>query len=123
MFQLLHVEHILSEYLRVVGVLVFCLSLPPALSLAVNGDLRHLCIFLCVLRVFEVSVKGSHSCLISEEVIFVRVIISNASVAVYWELANIRASLVPAQVQLLCWSLLSASPALPVRVLVHCIFV
>jgi hypothetical protein len=64
------------------SILLLPLSLPPALSLAVNRDLRHLCIFLCVLRVFEVSLKGSHSCLISEEVIFVQVIILNALVAV-----------------------------------------
>jgi hypothetical protein len=82
MFQFLHMEYILPEYLSVVGVFFFCLSLPPALSLAVNRDLRHLCIFLCVLRVFEVSLKGSHSCLISEEVIFVQVIILNGLVAV-----------------------------------------
>ena len=123
MFQLLHMEYILPEYLSVIRIFVFCLSLPPALSLAVDGDLGHLCIFLCVLRVIEVSVKGSHSRLISGEVIFVRVIISNAPVAVYWELANIRASLVSAQVQLLCWSMLSATPALQVRVVTTCSFV
>ena len=116
-------EHVLSTYLSVVGVFIFCLSLPPALSLAVDRDLGHLCIFLCVLRVIEISIKGSHSRLISEEVIFVRVIVSNAPVAVFWELANIRASLVPAQVQLLCWSMLSATPALPVGVVTHCSFV
>ena len=116
-------EHILSKYLSVVGVFDFCLSLPPALSLTVDRDFRHLCILLCVLRVIEVSVEGSHSRLISGEVIFVRVDISNAPVAVDWELANIRASLVTAQVQLLCWSMLSATPALPVGVVNHCSFV
>ena len=113
-------EHILSEQLSIVGVLVFCLLLPPALSFAINRNLRHLRIFLCVLRVVEVSVVGSHSRLIGGKMIFVRVIISNAPVAVYWELANIRASLVSAEVQLLCWSMLSATPALPVGVVVHC---
>ena len=115
-------EHILSEYLSVVGVFVFCLSLPPALSLAVSRDLRHLCILLCVLGVIEVSVVGSHSRLIGGKMIFVRVIVSNAPVAVDWELANVRASLVSAQVQLLCRSMPSATPALPVGVVTHCSF-
>ena len=122
MFQFLHVEHILSEYLRVVGVLVFCFTLSPTLSLAVDRDLRHLCILLCVFGVIEVSVVGSHSRLIGGKMIFVRVIVPNAPVVVDWELADVRASLVPAQVQLLCWSMLSASPALPVRVVTHCSF-
>ena len=116
-------EHILSEYLSVVGVFVFCFSLPPALSLAVDRDLRHLCILLCVFGVVEVSVVGSHSRLIGGKMIFVRVIVSNAPVAVDWELADVRASLVPAQVQLLCWSMYPASPALPVGVVAHCIHV
>ncbi len=96
MFQFLQMEDILSEHLSVVGILVFCLSFPPALALAVDRDLGHLCLLLFVLRVLEVSVEGPHSRLISEEVIFVRVIISNAPVAVDWELANVWASLIPA---------------------------
>ena len=116
-------EHLLPEYLSVVRVFVFCLSLPPALSLAVDRDLGHLRILLCVFWVVEVSVVGSHSRLISGKMIFVRVIISNAPVAVDWELTDVMASLVSAQVQLLCWSMLSASPALPFRVIAHCILV
>ena len=122
MLQLLHLKHIPSEYLSVVGLFVFCLSLPPALSLAVDRDLRDLCIILFILRVIEVSVEGSHSRLISGDVIFVRVVIPNAPVAIDWELADVRASLVSAQIQLLCWSMLSASPALPVRVVTQCSF-
>ena len=96
MFQFLHMNYILSEYLRILGVLVFCLYFPPALSLAVSRDLRHLCILLFVLWVIIVSVEGSNSRFISEEVIFVRVIVPNSPVAVNWELAHVRGSLIPA---------------------------